>query len=92
MCHACDGKGTHVATGIDCDGLSAEDFHDDPEFAEDYRNGCYDVTCTTCHGRSTVRVVDLERCSAPIRKAYEQQQREEAAYRAECRAERMMGA
>lgn len=54
VCPVCEGKGTHVNPDIDANGLTAEDFDEDPDFAEDYRSGVYDVTCYTCKGRTTV--------------------------------------
>jgi len=92
VCPVCDGAGTHVNPAIDCGGLSAEDFADDPDFAEDYFSGAYDQPCNRCAGRTTVREVDLDRLSAEHRSAYEQQTRDEAYYQAMCRAEQMAGA
>ena len=60
VCHTCGGEGKHVNPDIDSHGLTAEDFYDDPDFAESYRSGVYDVRCYECKGRTTVRVVDEE--------------------------------
>lgn len=92
ICYACEGEGRHVRTSVDCNGLTAEDFDQDPEFAEQYFSGAYDEQCGTCHGRTTIREVDLERLSPELREAYEHQEREEREYQALCRAERRMGA
>lgn len=92
VCPVCEGAGTHVNPAIDAGGLTAEDFADDPDFAEDYFAGAYDQTCNRCKGRSTVREVDFDRLSPEVRELYERQLREEAATRAEERAERLMGA
>lgn len=92
VCPVCNGKGTHVNPSIDAGGLSAEDFHDDPDFAEAYLAGEYDQTCNRCTGRTTVREVDLERLAPELRKVYARQLRADAEYRAEVRAERMRGA
>jgi hypothetical protein len=92
VCDVCNGEGKHVNPSIDCGGLSAEDFADDPEFAEDYMRGAYDVTCNKCAGRTTIRAVDWDRLSAEDRALYEKQLDEEAADRAIERAERLMGA
>ena len=43
ICPACKGEGTCVNPNIDSHGLSAEDFHEDPGFAEDYRSGVHDI-------------------------------------------------
>lgn len=58
LCPECEGRGTVVAPGIDDQGLTHEDLASDPDFAEDYFRGRYDVTCPECRGRTTVLVVD----------------------------------
>lgn len=50
ICFTCRGDGHVVNPNIDAGGLSAEDFLEDPDFAEDYRNGAYDIVCRTCEG------------------------------------------
>lgn len=50
ICVVCDGDGTTVNPAIDGNGLSAEDFHDDPDFAEEYMRGTYDIACRACGG------------------------------------------
>ncbi len=50
VCTRCEGKGTHVNPSIDGHGLTRDDFADDPDFAEDYFNGVYDVKCYQCCG------------------------------------------
>jgi hypothetical protein len=91
VCPVCRGKGTHVNPSIDCDGLSAEDFADDPDFAEDYFAGTYDQTCNCCNGRTTVREVDHERLTAEQRKALDARVRDERAMYYEQMAEIRMG-
>lgn len=54
VCDLCDGRGTVVNPAIDADGLTAEDFADDPDFADDYRSGVYDIQCPRCGGRTTI--------------------------------------
>lgn len=92
VCSVCDGEGKHVNPSIDCGGLSAEDFHEDPDFAEDYFSGTYDVTCNRCGGRTTERVVDWEAMTDEQREAYEEECQAEADFRAEQLAELRMGA
>lgn len=58
VCWRCDGRGTHTKPGIDDHGLTAEDFAEDPDFAEDYYRGRYDVTCSVCKGRNVIDVPD----------------------------------
>ena len=62
VCDLCDGKGSHVNPSIDCGGLTAEDFDEDPGFAEAYFNGGYDQPCNQCGGRRVVPVVDSGSC------------------------------
>lgn len=58
VCPVCDGEGKTVNPDIDSNGLTAEDFRDDPDFAEDYMSGAYDIQCRACKG---LRVVEPKR-------------------------------
>jgi hypothetical protein len=63
VCPVCNGEGKTVNPNIDAHGLTAEDFYDDPDFAEDYRSGVYDITCAACNGMRVVkkqRIQELE--------------------------------
>jgi len=71
VCPTCDGKGKHVNPSIDAGGISAEEFNNDPEFAEDYCSGRYDVCCYNCGGLRVVAVTDDSRVIAA-----EEEQRE----------------
>lgn len=64
ICDTCRGGGTHVNPSIDGNGLSREDFDEDPDFREDYLSGIYDVICEECDGSGKVRVPDYE-CLTP---------------------------
>lgn len=57
ICPLCEGHGKHVNPSIDASGLTSEDFAEDPDFADDYMSGAYDVTCNQCHGRGSVVVL-----------------------------------
>lgn len=92
VCHVCNGKGTHVNPSIDCGGISAEEFHDDPDFAESYFAGEYDQACNRCGGRTTERVVDWDALSEAEAKAYKEQLDDEAALAREEYYERRAGA
>lgn len=50
----CRGRGKHVNPAIDCGGIPASDFAEDPDFAESYFRGHYDVPCAACGGRRVV--------------------------------------
>ena len=54
VCGQCRGNGMHVNPAVDCGGLTSEDFAADPDFAESYFSGVYDVTCGECQGRRVV--------------------------------------
>jgi len=71
VCSTCEGKGRHVNPAIDENGLSYEDFDADPDFAEDYRAGVYDVACYECHGKRVVPEVDEQACDEEQRKRLE---------------------
>jgi len=57
VCGTCDGRGKHINPSIDSQGLSHEDFDSDPDFAESYFSGKYDVTCEECFGRNVVPTI-----------------------------------
>jgi hypothetical protein len=59
ICTLCRGEGHHVNPSIDAGGLSADDMNDDPDFAEGYRRGDYDVSCARCGGSGKVREAEL---------------------------------
>lgn len=92
VCETCDGRGTHVNPSIDSHGISPEEFAEDPDFAEAYFRGDYDQPCNECHGRTTVPVPDEARCGPELMKVINDHLDAEAAYAAECAAERRMGA
>ena len=59
VCPLCRGTGSHVNPSIDCNGLTAEDFDEDPDFREDYMNGTYNVPCNQCGGKNVVPELDF---------------------------------
>jgi RecJ-like exonuclease len=92
VCETCNGKGSHVNPSIDSHGLSREDFDEDPDFAESYFAGDYDVPCNECDGRRVVPVVDESRASKEAIAAAISKQEDDAEYAALCAAERRAGA
>jgi len=62
VCGLCDGRGSHVNPSIDSEGISAEEFYEDPDFAEEYHRGTYDVSCYRCGGNRVEPVVDEACC------------------------------
>lgn len=92
VCPLCSGKGTHVNPSIDSHGLTAEDFHEDPGFREEYLSGRFDQTCNECHGDRVVPVVDLDRVDPALLKEFREEQLADAEFEAMAAAERRMGA
>jgi len=72
VCGTCDGKGKHVNPSIDSNGLSAEDFDEDPDFRENYFSGMYDVPCNECHGKRVVPAPDYNRMTEEQKKNVEE--------------------
>jgi len=71
VCSRCQGTGTHCNPSIDGNGISQEEFDQDPEFEENYFSGAYDVTCNECGGENVVEVVDEEKLKPEDLKAYQ---------------------
>jgi hypothetical protein len=71
VCSLCDGRGNVVNPSIDAGGISSEDFYDDPEFAEDYQSGVYDITCPQCSGKRVEPIVDESRLNDEQKAAME---------------------
>lgn len=78
VCYTCEGKGTTVNPSIDGNGLTREDFDEDPDFAESYLRGDYDVQCRTCKGKNVVAVMDRPRCNRAQLKVYDKEQDDDA--------------
>ncbi len=94
VCFRCNGNGSHTNPSIDGNGLTLEDFANDPDFADDYFDGVYDIACEECGGRTTVMVVDDRNLDSKQVKDYERLQafwEDEADYAALVAAERRMG-
>ena len=64
VCPRCDGRGSYVNPSIDAHGISPEEFHEDPDFAEDYFRGSYDITCVECNGTNVVLKPNKEAMNA----------------------------
>lgn len=88
VCPLCDGRGKHVNPSIDAHGLTRDDFDEDPDFAEDYFRGNYDIRCNLCGGEKVVPVP----LDAAIIAIAEQASSDRYDSWAESYAERMVGA
>jgi hypothetical protein len=94
VCSTCGGKGSHVNPSIDAGGLTSEDFYEDPDFAESYFSGVYDVACHACKGRRVYPTIDTDRLNDFELAAYYvhlDALADEAAYAAEVAMERRYG-
>ena len=60
VCGRCNGTGVHVNPSIDGNGISSEQFDEDPDFRASYFAGHYDVECEECDGARVVDVLDDE--------------------------------
>lgn len=85
VCDRCNGTGVHDHPAFS-NGLSQEDFDEDPDFREQYMRGHYDVACEECGGLRVVPVPDKERLTPEQAAALE----DHYAYQRECAAERRM--
>lgn len=84
VCPRCRGEGHHDHEAFS-NGLTQADFAEDPEFAEQYRRGLYNVPCSRCQGIRVIDVPDRERCSASQLAVVEAWEACQAASRAEAR-------
>jgi len=92
VCPTCRGKGTHVNPSIDCNGLTAEDFAEDPDFREEYFSGAYDQVCNQCGGERVVPEINEEGVTGETRELLNKvmaQLEAEREFEAQCHAERM---
>lgn len=90
ICPECDGHGKSSAY---LGAITADDRERDwsEEEFDEYLRGGYDRRCDACEGSGKVKEVDWRRLSNAEREVWRAKCEEEAAYRAECRLERMMG-
>lgn len=95
VCTLCDGKGTHVNPSIDAHGITGSEMEElGDEFREDYFNGTYDESCYRCDSQRVEPLIDESNLSSEEKKnldTFETEQRDEAQWRAESEAERLMG-
>jgi hypothetical protein len=93
VCSQCEGTGTMVNPAIDGNGLTSDDFAEDPDFREDYFAGAFDQACSCCHGHKLIVEPDESYRNQPAYasawrayeqylddKAFESRQRAEDAY------------
>jgi hypothetical protein len=91
VCDTCEGRGVYVNPSIDSNGLTREDFDQDPDFAEDYFSGRYDITCAVCKGLRVEPVVDEANNPKALVERYQDLEADSWAYARELAHERDMG-
>lgn len=84
VCPDCEGKGKYVNPAIDSQGLSSEDFAEDPDFQNNYFGGMYDIICGSCKARRVILVPTSDEGKAVIAEIIQ----EERCYQMEVTAER----
>ncbi len=87
ICGTCDGHGKSSAY---LNAFTGDQMREDPEFADDYRAGLYDRCCDECGGTGKTKAPDYKRMTKADRRAYQQQEREDAEIRAIERQEYLM--
>ncbi len=90
VCHRCDGHGHHDHPAFS-NGISQQDFAEDPDFREDYLRGRFDVPCSECHGKNVIAIPDYEAMTPELRARVEKHYSDRAAWRAQEAHERRMG-
>lgn len=83
ICTTCNGRGRHVNPSVDSNGISAEEFAEDPDFAEQYRRGDYDVTCYGCGGKRVQPMLDIDKITKELHARIDKHLEEREAYRRE---------
>ena len=88
VCDLCDGTGKVVNPSIDAGGLTQDDFDRDPDFAEEYFSGAYDIGCGQCNGSNVIPVVNEAALDDEQKKKYYQFLEQESFEAAEREADR----
>lgn len=92
ICRNCRGMGSHVNRAIDGNGISAEEFAEDPDFEEAYFSGAYDVPCDNGCTGGKAKVLDRDRATPDQIRDYEEWLESHYETEAIYAAERRMGA
>jgi hypothetical protein len=91
VCGTCNGKGSHVNPSIDSNGITPEEFAEDPGFQEDYFAGVFDQSCNECHGARVSPEVNWEALNEETKQLVEEHIRGHFDYQYEMAMERKMG-
>lgn len=71
VCPDCDGEGKIGNPAFNGMSLSELDADDRDDFVHGYTSGRYDVTCSRCKGRTTVKGYDLAVLTPELREEYD---------------------
>ena len=71
VCPECNGEGTTGNPVFNGVSLSDMDPYERNEFVRKYTSGAYDVKCSFCNGRTTVKGYDLSSLSSELREEYD---------------------
>lgn len=95
ICSRCNGHGTHVAPGIDDNGITQSEMAElGEDFEEGYFSGRYDVSCVDCGGKGKEQEMDTEYFRTKYPKEYaawDESRIRRATYDREAAWERKMG-
>lgn len=91
VCPGCEGSGTELYGSLKGYAFSAEEWNnEDPDFREDYMSGNYDVPCSECRGRTTVKRPNVTGLPLSTLKDYLRHCHEEREFQNELAYERSM--
>ena len=90
VCPRCHGEGSHINPSVDGNGLTSDDFAEDPDFAEEYMRGSYDVPCEECAAARVVPIVDPTALTSEQRAEWEAAQVADAEYQRDAASERWL--
>lgn len=91
VCPRCQGHGHHDHPAF-VNGISDEEFREDPDFRDDYLAGKHDVSCEECHGDRVVLVPNRDAIDPHVLARLDEHNQALAEMRATQAAERRMGA
>lgn len=82
ICDDCRGEGVRALHGM---AISAQEFNEDPDFAEAYFGGEYDTPCGACSGSGKLQVVDRDAVAPELLARVDAILEAEAQYQSEMR-------
>ena len=68
VCSQCDGEGKVVNPSLGA--IPSHEFHENPDFEENYFGGVYDIDCPCCKGKRVELAINEDQCSQSQVDAY----------------------